>query len=81
MIKSIQISKLFLLLLFSLIFFACKKDTDDIPDPTEPDPVTDVDGNTYKTVQIGTQIWMAENLKVTKLNDGTAITIFEDCPT
>lgn len=66
-----------------LVVIACEKENIDNPTNGKsgvvfnPDvsygTMTDQDGNIYKTITIGTQTWMAENLRTTKYRDGTPI--------
>jgi uncharacterized protein (TIGR02145 family) len=60
----------------SIFFISCKKD-----DPPATDSVTDIDGNIYNTVTIGTQTWMGENLKVAHYRNGDAIPNIADSAT
>ena len=39
------------------------------------DSLRDIDGNLYHTVAIGTQVWMMENLKTRRYNDGSQIPV------
>jgi uncharacterized protein (TIGR02145 family) len=69
------------------IMISCKKQKDDNPlngrstavfkSGIDYGSLTDQDGNTYKTVKIGTQTWMAENLRTTKYRNGELITNVE----
>jgi uncharacterized protein (TIGR02145 family) len=43
--------------------------------------ITDIDGNEYEITKIGNQIWMAENLRVTKYADGTPLEYIADSAT
>lgn len=65
----ISMSRIFkLTILGFLVIFtsSCKKETENIS-------ITDADGNAYDTVKIGAQVWMSENLKTTKYNNGDII--------
>jgi uncharacterized protein (TIGR02145 family) len=68
-----KIRKIPLFIAVFIVFLSsnCKKDYDIVITPG-PD-VIDIDSNVYHSVQIGDQIWMTENLRVTHFNNGDSI--------
>lgn len=79
--QNISILSSLLIAVFLVFAGSCKKDKSEPDNDTNEKTITpltygtltDQDGNTYKTVTIGTQIWMAENLRTTKYNDSIPI--------
>lgn len=67
----------FLLIAGVIMILATSCNKRDITNETiEPAPsgtVTDIEGNVYNTLTIGTQVWMIENLKTTKYRNGNPI--------
>jgi len=59
----------------SILLQSCTKDSNGNGTPVNPGTVTDASGNTYPTVTIGKQVWMAENLRTTKYRDGSNIPV------
>ena len=65
-----------MLFVFIILSYSCKKDSNNNTLTTGPiagPNVTDIDGNIYHSVVIGTQTWTVENLKVTHYRNGDAI--------
>ncbi|HBS85204.1 MAG: hypothetical protein A2W91_01830 [Bacteroidetes bacterium GWF2_38_335] len=69
--KTKTINFILLICFISLLYEGCKKEEEDTPDPIVT--VTDIDGNVYHTITIGTQVWMVENFKVTHFRNGDSI--------
>ena len=68
----ILLSPLLIVGVIMILASSCKK-SESTNNPTESNTVKDIDGNVYQTVTIGKQVWMVENLKTTRYNDGTSI--------
>jgi uncharacterized protein (TIGR02145 family) len=69
-----------IIFLFTMVLFSCKKEKKEesnkpIIEEPELTDINDIEGNNYKTVKIGDQIWMAENLKTTKYSNGVQIAV------
>jgi uncharacterized protein (TIGR02145 family) len=68
----IWIYSLMIMGVFLMLSSNCKKDDDNNNNPPS-NTITDIDGNVYHTVTIGTQVWMVENLRTTRYRNSEPI--------
>ena len=76
-----KLNKLSVILIFAFLWISCEDDPNQIESIPEIKfnaelnygSMSDIEGNQYKTIQIGEQVWMAENLRTGTYNDGTPI--------
>jgi uncharacterized protein (TIGR02145 family) len=76
--KSFRSYSYLLIGLFVLTLFACSKKSEDEVQPIVNPTMTDIDGNVYHSVKIGTQYWTVENLKTTRYRNGDTISFVPD---
>jgi uncharacterized protein (TIGR02145 family) len=55
---------------------SCKEE--EVPEEPSQSSVADIDGNQYRTIKLGLQWWMAENLKTSRFNNGDLIPEIQD---
>jgi uncharacterized protein (TIGR02145 family) len=60
-----DIFKISAVIIFIIITQSCKKEVDN--------SFQDIDGNVYNPIQVGTQVWMKENLRTTRYSNGDLI--------
>jgi uncharacterized protein (TIGR02145 family) len=73
-----KLSVIFVFIISLLFVLSCEKNSiTPLPGP-DPATLTDVDGNVYPVIRIGNQLWITENFRTTKYNDGTAIPLVTD---
>ena len=61
------------LYMFKLYAVAGSNKSNEVTTSIVTKPLVDIEGNEYSFISIGSQVWMTENLRVTKYNDGTPI--------
>ena len=76
--------RLYIIIPFLILILSCDKEKNPEVTPINFNPaisygtMTDQNRNTYKTVTIGSQVWMAENLRATSFSDNTSIPLVTD---